>query len=190
MKIPKTLGRALEKLVTVTTDDDAKLRTYVFDSDVTVRSVSACLKQINEWAAKSHAPIEIVLHSDGGDCDSGFRFIEEVRHLRRTHTVTTRASGLAASMAGLMLQAGSVRRIGHETELHLHPPSTSAFGNVHTIREAADHLDRTYDRMIALYASRSKLSADEIREEVDARSDWYIPAREAIEYGFADELFS
>ncbi|WP_405061919.1 ATP-dependent Clp protease proteolytic subunit [Kribbella sp. NBC_01505] len=189
MKIPKAVGRVLERLISVA-EDDTTLRTYVFDSNVNVRSVSACLKQLNEWAAASKAPIEIVLHSPGGDVDSGFRFIEEVRHLRRTHTVTTRASGLAASMAGLMLQAGSVRKIGHESTLHLHPPSSGVWGNVHEIREKADRLGLMYDRMIALYAGRGNLSADEIRREVDSRIDWYIPARQAIELGFADELFS
>lgn len=188
MKIPKPVGRVLERIMTVT--DDSKLRTYVFDSEVTVRSVSACLKQLNEWAGKSKAPIEVVFHSPGGNCDAGFRFIEEVRHLRRTHLVTTRASGIAASMAGLMLQAGSVRKIGHESTLHLHPPSTSAWGNVHDFRETTARLELTYDRMLAIYATRSHLTADEIREEVDARCDWYIPAREAIDLGFADELFS
>lgn len=191
MKIPKPVGRVLERLVNVTTED-TKLHTYVFDSNVNIRSVSACLKQLNEWAADSSAPIEIVLHSWGGDVDAGFRFIEEVRHLRRSHTVTTRASGMAASMAGVMLQAGSVRRIGHETTLHIHPPSMNAgYANVHSLRETSERLELMYDRLISTYAIRSKLTPDEIREEIDSRGDWYIPARDAIDvYGFADELFS
>lgn len=189
MKIPKPVGRALARLISVTSED-ATLRTYVFDTAVHVRSVSACLKQLNEWAADSKAPIEIVLHSPGGDVDAGFRFIEEVRHLRRTHTITTRAAGQTASMAGLMLQAGATRKIGHESILHIHAPSKGCYGNVHDFRLALERLEGYYDRMIALYAIHSTLSADEIRDEVDSRGDWYIPAREAISLGFADELFS
>nr|WP_238355935.1 ATP-dependent Clp protease proteolytic subunit [Kribbella sandramycini] len=172
----------------MSTKDD-ELRTYYFDTEVTTRSVSAAVKKLDDWAKESDAPIEIVLHSPGGLVDAGFWFVEEVRHIAKSHEVYTRAAGITASMAGLMLQAGTERIIGHESRLHLHPPSSGVWGNVHEIRETYEHLEETYSRMCELYASRGKLTADEIRAEVDSRCDWYLTPQEALDAGFADSIF-
>lgn len=186
--IRKTLDR-LSKRFPLSAKDDDRMRTYYFTQDVSTRSVTECIKKLDEWAKESPAPIEIVLHSPGGVVDAGFWFIEEVRHIAKSHDVFTRAAGITASMAGLMLQAGTERIIGHESRLHLHPPSNSVWGNVHEIGEVYDHLVETYDRMLNLYASRGKLTADQIRAEVDARSDWYLSPQEALDAGFADSIF-
>lgn len=185
--IRKTLDRLAKRFPLSASDDE--MRTYFFDTEVTTRSVSTCVKQLTEWSKASAGPIEIVLHSPGGQVDAGFWFVEEVRHIAKSHDVFTRAAGITASMAGLMLQAGTERIIGHESRLHLHPPSNSVWGNVHEVREVYEHLEESYSRMLDLYASRGKLTADEIRGEVDSRCDWYLTPDEALEAGFVDSIW-
>lgn len=186
--IRKTLHRIADRFPLSPKDDD-KLRTYYFVAQVNDRSVTECVKQIDKWAKDSPAPIEIVLRSDGGRIDSGLWFVEEVRHIAKSHDVFTRVGGLAASMAGVMLQAGSERVIGHESRLHLHPPSAGVWDSVHAIGEVYDRLMEQYEQILNIYASRSKLTADQIRAETDARADWYLSPQEALDAGFADSIF-
>ena len=170
-------------------EDDDTMRTYYFVAPVNDRSVKECVSTLDKWAKDSPAPIEIVLRSDGGRIDSGLWFVEEVRHIANSHDVFTRAAGLTASMAGVMLQAGTERVIGHESRLHLHPPSASVWDSVHVIGEVYDRLMEQYEQIIGIYASRSKLTADQIRAEVDARADWYLSSQEALDAGFVDAIF-
>jgi ATP-dependent protease ClpP protease subunit len=188
VKIPKFVGNILARVMNVATDDDEP-RTYYFTADVTTRTVADCVKQLRKWAADSSAPIEIVLHSYGGAVDAGLWFVEEVRHLTRTHHVVTRVAGISASMAGVMLQAGTRRLIGHESSLHLHPPSTGVYGSIHEIGEVYDRIASQYTQLVNVYARRSHLTADDIRTEMDARADWYLTPDEALEYGFVDAVW-
>ena len=60
--------------------------------------------------------MEIVFSSPGGGIISGFELFDFMQDLRsKGHKITTGSLGYAASMAGILLQAGDVRWIGHQS---------------------------------------------------------------------------
>jgi ATP-dependent protease ClpP protease subunit len=183
------LLKSLSKLLA--TEDEATDNgpcVYVFSSGVHGESVDACLKQLWSWVHDGREFVEVQFYSDGGHCDAGLRFLDEVARMRRVAHVTTRVSGFAGSMAGVMLQAGTRRVMGTYSTLHLHPPAGGTWGNARALQEQLDRTNRYEELAWRAYAERSRLTADQIRERVWEQDDLFLSAEEALELGFIDEI--
>ena len=91
----------------LSTDEENHL--YRFSKDVSHHSVQACMSKLTEWHRKDpKCAIEIVFSSPGGSIVDGFELFDFIQHLRaRGHTISTGSLGMAASMAGILLQAGN-----------------------------------------------------------------------------------
>ena len=86
---------------------------YQFNGTVADSTVTQCMKQLAEWerlAGDEKLDIEIVFHSPGGDVIAGMALFDFIRGMiAREHTINTMTIGMAASMAGILLQAGTLR---------------------------------------------------------------------------------
>ncbi len=132
--------------------------------------------------------ITLLLSSPGGSVFAGYFLFDSIRETSRLgHRIITHAQGWAASMGGVILQAGDYRVMGRETMLMIHEPSSIAWGKAFEVKDEADLLERMHRRMAEIYAERSTLSADEIQSKT-SRRDWWLSAPEALELGFADEV--
>jgi ATP-dependent Clp protease protease subunit len=169
------------------TDDNA--RVYVFDSEVTNTSVRLARATLLSWSREHPGePIEIVFNSPGGSVFAGWMLFDVIRGLSRAgHPVTTIAQGMAASMAGILLQAGDVRVIGAESYLMLHEVSTGAIGKVSEIQDTAKLAERLTRQACEVFARKSTLSAEELYERMSRRDLW-LQAEEALELGLVDEI--
>ena len=70
----------------------------------------------------------------------------------------------------------------------VHNPATFAYGNADSIRKTADMLDKVREGMIEAYMSHAKITEDKLKELLDAET--WLTAKEAVDYGFADELIA
>jgi ATP-dependent Clp protease protease subunit len=163
-------------------------RTYDFVGEVTEYEVETAVDELNDWIGESQAPVTIRLCSPGGSVFDGlflFDFIRDVR--RRGVLVTTHAFGYAASMASVLSQAGDHRVVARNAWYMVHEPSSIALGKAGDIRREAQLLDRLHRQLCGIVAERSHLSVDEVVER-STDKDWWMPAEEAREFGFFDEL--
>jgi len=163
---------------------------YSFDAAVGDSSVEACLKQLAEWNRLSpKCGIEIVFVSNpGGGIIAGLALYDYICMLRREgHHVTTSTLGMAASMAGILLQAGDVRVMAKESWLLIHEATFSAMGKVGEIEDTTDWVKRIMKRILVIFAARSKLSVGQI-ERRWRRKDWWIDSDEALKLGLVDEV--
>lgn len=132
--------------------------------------------------------VEIHIHSPGGSVFSGFAIYDRLMQARaQGHHVYTIAYGYAASMAGILLQAGTTRIMSRDAYLMIHEVSTVAIGKVSELTDETKLVNRLQDRSFEKLAERSKLSAKQIRGKC-SRKDWWLDAEEALANGFIDEI--
>jgi ATP-dependent Clp endopeptidase proteolytic subunit ClpP len=165
--------------------------TYPFSGEVSGSSVQACIRQLATWERTAPGvPLDVtlVINSPGGGVIEGFTLIDYLLEFqRRGHKLTTVALGWAASMGGVILQAGSTRVMGKHAFLLIHQAQFGAVGSFGEVEDRVKLVEMMQDRILELFASRSKLSKKQIARRWHRR-DWWIPADEALRLGFVDEV--
>lgn len=177
----RTIARELAK--------DEHYRIYVFDTAVGSQSVTNCIHKLAEWSRLDPAcEINIVFNSPGGSVIDGMALYDYLASLRlQGHKITTSALGMAASMAGILLQAGDVRKMGPEAWLLIHEGSFGAGGSVGQVEDTVEWVKKIQVRILDIFAAKSNLSKAQIKTRWH-RKDWWISSDEALKLGFIDEI--
>lgn len=163
---------------------------YRFNSEVARASVDKCIEKLATWSRiKPKCHIEIIFSSPGGYVNEGFELYDFIGCLRAIgHTITTGALGIAASMAGILLQCGDIRYIGAESSILIHKVS---FGFHHTstynVETHLDHLKQMETRIVKIFASRSNMDEPYIEKNWN-RKDWWIGSEDALKLGIVDVI--
>jgi ATP-dependent protease ClpP protease subunit len=129
----------------------------------------------------------LVLCSPGGDLVSGMAFYSFLKGLTERRPVHISASGLCASMATVIHQAGTVRLIERGCSYLIHEASSKISGRSDTIHDQAGWLAAMNDRLRQFLAEKSNLTAEEIKERSNRR-EWWLDENEVVELGFADRI--
>jgi len=168
---------------------DAENHVYRFSGSVDKSSVVKCRCKLTQWSRLSpQCDIEIVFASPGGGITAGFELFDYIQQLRAAgHKITTGSLGMAASMAGILLQSGDVRWIGEQSWILIHRAAFGAIGKTFEIEDEVAWIKRIEERIINIFASRSNLTSLKIKRNWD-RKDWWINADEALEMGLVDEV--
>ena len=168
---------------------DSEHHLYRFSKDVSANSVESCMSTLTQWHRKDpKCSIELVFSSPGGSIIDGFELFDFIQELRnKGHHVTTGSLGMAASMAGILLQAGDVRWIGHQAWMMIHRAAFGAIGKTFEIEDEVKLVKRIEERCVDIFVARSKLSKTKIKRNWD-RKDWWIDADECLECGLVDEI--
>lgn len=162
---------------------------YNFYDNVNVDSIRTCIAELGKWSRRFPGkPIKIILNSPGGRVLDGLALYDYLRLLRASgHHVTVVALGRAASMGGILLQAGDRRVIGKEALLLIHEVSSGTQGKVSEMQDDLQFTGLLWDKLAKILAERSKLSFRQIKARAK-RVDWWLDASEAVKLGFADEV--
>lgn len=181
--------QVLEREVANALSSDYENRTYVLADDISDRAVRYAREALIRYhRLDPGCDMTLIISSPGGGVFAGYFLFDAVREISRMgHKVITHAQGWAASMGGVILQAGDVRVMGRETMLMIHEPASIAWGKLFEVKDEADLLDRMHKRTAEIYAERSVLSAEDIITKT-SRRDWWLSAPEALELGFVDEV--
>ena len=132
--------------------------------------------------------ITMIIDSPGGDIIAGFHLFDTILWLREEgHQVTTIANGMAASMGGILLQAGSTRIMTPQSSMLIHEAQFGAGGSFGQVEDQVDYVKKLQDRILTILAERSSLSKIQIRNRWK-RKNWWIMSQEALELGFIDGI--
>lgn len=162
---------------------------YRFTSQVDQGTARVCMQQLAVWN-RNHkgCDIEIVFTSPGGSIIDGMALYDFLQDLRQDgHKVTTRALGVAASMAGILLQAGDVRVMAPESWLLIHQASFGAIGSFGAVEDTVEWVKQIQKRIVKIFAARSNLSEKQIERRWH-RTDWWISSDDALKFGLVDEV--
>ena len=162
---------------------------YRFGSEVSGGSVERCMSKLTEWSRLNPGcNIEIIFSSPGGSIIDGFELFDFIQHLRnKGHHITTGTLGYAASMAGILLQAGDTRWVGQQAWLMIHRAAFGAYGKTFEIEDEVKFVKRIEERILDIFTSRSNLTRNKIKRNWE-RKDWWISSDEATDLGLVDEV--
>jgi ATP-dependent Clp protease protease subunit len=132
--------------------------------------------------------ISLYINSPGGVIHAGLA-IYDTMHLIRPD-VSTICVGLAASMATVLLTAGTPekRYALPNSTVHMHQPISGAQGQASDIDIAAREILRLQDKMRQIISKHSGQPYDKIARDTDR--DYYLTADQAQEYGLIDKVLS
>lgn len=165
--------------------------TYLFSGSVSEGSTSKCMSQLATWD-RTHPDCEItiVINSPGGSVIDGMALFDYIQELRgKGHKITTKSLGVAASMGGILLQAGDIRVMGKEAWLLVHEAAFGASGKIGDVEDTVEWVKKVCDRILDIFVARcdGKIKKAQIKRNW-TRKDWWISSDEALKLGFIDEI--
>jgi ATP-dependent Clp protease protease subunit len=165
----------------------AAANVLTFVGQVSEKSATDSMATLDEWSRRDPlANLTIIFNSPGGYITHGLALFDAIGELKgKGHHVTTIVRGQAASMGGILMQAGTERVIGSNAMVLIHEAYGGGYGTTSTLEDEALFQRRLEERCMAILAERSTLSASEIQERKH-RKDWWLNADEAVALGFAD----
>ena len=174
-----------------------KLEQYFFESrsvylwgvvdDKSARDVTAKLLLLD--ADKPGTEIKFYINSPGGIVTSGMVIYDTMRMLKSP--VSTICMGLAASMGSILLSGGTKgsRYIYPHGEVMIHQPSLGGHiqGVSADLEIQARQTKRVKEISARILADNCGKKPEQIMKDFDR--DYWMDAKEAIEYGIVDKVF-
>jgi ATP-dependent protease ClpP protease subunit len=90
-----------------------------------------------------------------------YDFIQELKFAG--HTVITKTLGMAASMAGILLQAGSKRVMGSEAYVLIHEVSFMAGGPIGVVEDEVEFVKMIQARVLDIFARKAARALEGIK---------------------------
>ena len=134
------------------------------------------------------ADIQLYLNSPGGMVYAGLGIYDTMQLV--TPDVATICTGMAASMAAVLLTAGAKGKrtaLPHSRVL-IHQPMGGAEGQASDIEIAAREIKKLKGELYDIISKHSGKSVKQI--EKDADRDYWMSAEEAVKYGMIDSILS
>jgi len=154
-----------------------------------VNSVTASLVTAQLLFLEAEDPdkdIQFYINSPGGEVTSGLMIYDTMQYIKAD--VQTICLGMAASMGAFLLAAGTPgkRFALPNAEVMIHQPSGGAQGQATDIRIAAEHIQRTKDRLNRIMSERTGQPLEKISADME-RDNW-MSTDEALAYGIIDHI--
>ncbi len=130
--------------------------------------------------------ISFYINSPGGSVSAGLAIYDTMQYIKCD--VSTICMGMAASMGAFLLSSGAKgkRYILPNAEVMIHQPSGGAQGQATEILIAADHIQRTKQRLNKILAENTGKPIEQVA--IDTERDNWLTAEDALEYGIVDKI--
>jgi ATP-dependent Clp protease, protease subunit len=168
-----------------------RLRDIYLIGDIEKDSARMVIERLRELANDSRKPIAIYMNTAGGNVTDGLAIHDTIRYLvMQGVQVTVIVQGMAYSMGSVVLQAASPgRRLAFpHSWIMIHEPAKWA--GWQSTSAAAQHLDRLKQMQSQIYRILAERSGKPLRQIIKdtKRTDFYLDAAKAKEYGLIDEV--
>ena len=139
-------------------------------------------------AQDSDKDISMYINSPGGSVTDGLAIMDTMNFVKSD--VQTIATGMAASMASILLSSGTKGKrfaLPNSTVL-IHQPLGGAQGQQTEIEIAAREILKTRERLNHILADNSGQTFEKLQKDTDR--DNYMTAQEAKDYGLIDDIMT
>lgn len=132
--------------------------------------------------------INLYINSPGGSVTAGLAIYDTMQYV--TPDVVTICMGLAASMAQVLLCAGTPgkRYALPHSRILMHQPTGGTQGQSTDIEIYTREMLRIRDTLYDIIAKHTNKDVEKIRKDADR--DFYMSAEEALEYGIIDKILT
>jgi len=130
--------------------------------------------------------IQIYINSPGGSVYAGLGIYDTMQYI--SSDVATICTGMAASMAAVLLTAGEKgkRTALPHSRVMIHQPMGGAEGQASDIEIVTREILKLREELYEIIATHSGNPIERIRKDSDR--DYWMTAQEALEYGMIDEV--
>lgn len=130
--------------------------------------------------------ISLYINSPGGSITAGMAIYDTMNFIKSN--VSTICIGMCASMAAFLLSSGEKgkRYSLPNSEVMIHQPLGGAQGQATEIKIAAERILKLKDKLNHILASNTNQDIKTI--ERDTERDYFLDAKEALEYGLIDKV--
>lgn len=152
--------------------------------DYTANVIQAQLLYLD--SADSGKDISIYINSPGGSVYAGYGIYDTMQFI--SSDVSTICTGMAASMAAVLLVAGqNGKRFGlKHSRVMIHQPLGGAQGQASDIEITAREIGKVKQELYKIISDHSGQPIDRI--EKDSDRDYWMSSAEAKDYGMIDEI--
>lgn len=149
-------------------------------SGFTAKRMAGALRSIGQ------NDVTVKINSPGGSVFEGFAIYNELAN--HPAKVTVEVMGIAASAAAYIAMAGDDIRMGLGTFIMVHNAWGLVVGNRNDLAESITVLEKIDGAQMDIFEARTGAARKEIEALMDAET--FLTAKEAVEKGFADSVFS
>lgn len=134
----------------------------------------------------SNEDIFLYINSPGGSVTAGLSIYDTINYIKSD--VSTVATGLCASMAAVILAAGTKgKRLSlRNSEIMIHQVLGGTQGQATDIKIQAERILEIKKKLNKILASLCNKTVNKINK--DTERDYYLSASDAIEYGLIDKI--
>lgn len=136
----------------------------------------------------SSSDIQIYVNSPGGMVYAGLGIYDTMQLV--SPDVATICTGMAASMAAVLLAAGAKgkRSVLPHSRVLIHQPMGGAEGQASDIEIAAAEIRKLKGELYDILSKHTGQAVEKITKDADR--DYWMTSREALEYGMVDNILS
>ena len=155
-------------------------------NDYTANVIQAQLLYLD--SVDSERDINIYLNTPGGSVYAGLGIYDTMQFIGSK--VATICTGMAASMGAVLLVAGEkgMRAALPHSRVMIHQPLGGIQGQASDIEITAREILKLKDELYQIISDHSGQTIDKIRQDADR--DYWMTAKEALEYGLIDKVYS
>ncbi len=154
--------------------------------DYTANTLQAQLLYLDQ--SDQGKDINIYINSPGGSVHAGLGIYDTMQFIKSD--VATICTGMAASMAAVLLVAGQEgkRSALPHSRVMIHQPMGGAQGQASDIEITAREIQKLKNELYTIIADHSHQPFDKVWADSDR--DYWMTAEEAKEYGMIDQVFA
>ena len=155
-------------------------------NDYTANVIQAQLLYLD--SVDSERDINIYLNTPGGSVYAGLGIYDTMQFI--SSRVATICTGMAASMGAVLLVAGEkgMRAALPHSRVMIHQPLGGIQGQASDIEITAREILKLKDELYQIISDHSGQTIEKIRQDADR--DYWMTAKEALEYGMIDKVYS
>jgi ATP-dependent Clp endopeptidase proteolytic subunit ClpP len=152
-------------------------------------SVGEWIDILEHWERRDpESRILVRVNSPGGSIMDGFALFDTLKRLQRKgHYIVTHGTGMVASMATIIMQAGDERILDENAQFMIHEAAAMIAGKTSERKDYEKLVTRLENRLVNILAERSTLTPAQIKRRIAKTDDW-MTAEEALRHGFVDRV--
>ena len=161
-------------------------RIIFIGSDIDSNLANIVNAQLLFLDSQNNNEITIYINSPGGSVYDGLAIYDTIHMINSP--VKTVCIGLAASMASILLACGTKRYALPHSRIMIHQPLGGVKGQASDIVITANEITKIKEELNQILATKTGQTLDKIYKDTDR--DFYMTAKEALEYGIIDEIIN
>ena len=134
----------------------------------------------------SSAPIHLYINSPGGSVIAGLSIIDTMNLIK--NPVYTYGMGQCSSMGAMILSSGEKgkRFVLPNARVMIHTVASGCEGHINDMKVSLKETDRLNELLMNMLVKNTGKDIDVIKKDTDR--DYFMNAKEAVEYGIADKV--